>query len=172
MATIALIVARAANGVIGRANGLPWRLAGDLRRFKALTMGKPLIMGRRTFESIGRPLPGRITVVVTRSPAWSADGVRVAHDADEAVALAGQAAAELGVDEIMVAGGAMVYGALLPKAARIYLTEVDAEVPGDTRFPGLDPAAWREIAAEEGQPEAGDTCGYRFRLLERCCDTE
>lgn len=171
MVVIALIVARAANGVIGRDNGLPWRLAGDLRRFKALTMGKPLIMGRRTFDSIGRPLPGRVTVVVTHSPHWSAEGVLVAHDVDEAVVMATRAAAELNVDEIMVAGGAQIYEALLPLAGRIYLTEVDADIAGDTWFPALDPAEWREIAVEEVEPGPGDSCGYRFRLLERHCET-
>ena len=172
MATLALIAARAANGVIGRDNDLPWRLAGDLRRFKALTMGKPMIMGRRTFESIGRALPGRITVVVTRSPTWTARDVLVARNIDEAVAIAERVALERGVDEIIVAGGAQVYAALLPRAGRIYLTEVDAEVDGDTRFPALDPRQWREIAVEEPEAEPGDTCGYRFRLLERRYDTD
>ena len=156
---VTLVVARAANGVIGRDGGLPWHLPADLKHFKALTLGKPVIMGRRTFVSIGRPLPGRHNIVLTRDAAWAADGVTVA--ADLAAALAAAAA-----DEAMIIGGAAVYAAALPLATRVHLTEVDAAPAGDTILPPLDPAAWRETA-RAAHPAAGDAPGYSFVTLER-----
>lgn len=146
---IALIVAMAENRVIGRAGGLPWHIPADLRHFKAITMGKPIVMGRRTFESIGRPLPGRPNIVVTRDRSRQWPGVEVAHDVEAALALAQRQAERLGVDEILVIGGAALYRAVLPRAERIYLTLVHESVEGDTLFPDYDPAAWRETAREE-----------------------
>lgn len=141
--TLTAIAAVARNGVIGAQGDLPWRLPADLRRFKALTTGHVLVMGRKTFESIGRALPGRTTIVVTRRPGWSADGVRVASSVDDALA----AAAELG-PETFVAGGAEIYAQTLAHADRLELTEVHAEPEGDTFFPELDRSAWLEVARE------------------------
>jgi dihydrofolate reductase len=142
MTRITLIAAVARNGVIGHEGRMPWHLPDELAHFKATTMGHPLVMGRRTFESIGRALPGRRTIVVTRDPSWHHPGVETAHSFAEAVALAGPA------DEVFVAGGAQVYAEALPFAHRLLLTEVDAEPEGDTWFPTWDRDAWREDVRE------------------------
>ncbi|HEY9411181.1 MAG TPA: dihydrofolate reductase [Jiangellaceae bacterium] len=141
--TLTAIAAVARNGVIGAQGDLPWRLPADLRRFKALTTGHVLVMGRKTFESIGRALPGRTTIVVTRRASWSAGGVLVASSVDDALA----AAAGLG-PETFVAGGAEIYAQTLARADRLELTEVHAEPEGDTFFPELDRSAWLEVARE------------------------
>ncbi|HUN24845.1 MAG TPA: dihydrofolate reductase [Steroidobacteraceae bacterium] len=159
--SLSLLVAVAENGVIGRDNALPWRLPDDLKRFKALTMGKPILMGRSTFESIGRALPGRTSLVLTRSPAWSAAGVTVVHSLEEAIARAA------GAEELLVIGGAQVYALALPRAARIYLTRVHASVSGDTRLPELGRAAWREVSREEHPPDALHAHAMTFSVLER-----
>jgi len=157
---VALIAAVAANGIIGRDNRLPWRLPADLLRFKELTLGHALVMGRRTYESIGRPLPGRVTVVLTRAPAFSPPGVLVARSLDEALATAAGAAP----GELFVAGGAEVYAQALPRADRLYLTRVEAAVEGDARFPDFDRALWR-LAAEERLDSGVPVC--RFEVWER-----
>jgi dihydrofolate reductase len=164
---LCLVVAVAENGVIGRDNALPWRLSSDLKRFKALTMGKPLIMGRRTFESIGRPLPGRANIVVTRDEGFRPADVVVARDLPDAIAAAEEAARAAGASEIMVIGGAGVYECVLPRADRIYLTEVHAAPDGDTRFPGLDRDDWREVSREFHPAEPGETSDCSFVVLER-----
>jgi dihydrofolate reductase len=133
---IVFYVARADNGVIGRDGGLPWRLPEDLKRFKAMTMGKPMVMGRKTFESFPKPLPGRRHIVLTRDPAWQADGAEVAHSVEEAIALAGE------VDEIAVIGGAEIFALFLPLADRVELTEVHRNVEGDAKMPPLG-EGWR-----------------------------
>jgi dihydrofolate reductase len=133
---LSLIVARARNGAIGRDNALPWHLPEDLQHFKATTLGHPILMGRRTFESIGRPLPGRRSIVLTRDPAWAHAGCERAASLDEAVALCA------GVPEAFVIGGAQVYAAALPNADRLIITEVDLDVDGDAFFPPTDPAEW------------------------------
>ena len=143
MTRISLIAAVARNGVIGKDGQVPWHLPDELERFKATTMGHPLVMGRRTFESIGRTLPGRRTIVVTRDPRWHHPGVESAHSFAEALSLAGPA------DEVFVAGGAEVYAEALPFAHRLVLTEVDAEPEGDTWFPAWDRARWVEESREE-----------------------
>lgn len=143
MAEIVLYVARADNGVIGRDGALPWRLPEDLRRFKAMTMGKPMAMGRRTFESFPAPLPGRRHIVLTRDAGWHAAGAEPAADADAALALAGDAA------ELAVIGGAEIYRLFLPRATRIELTEVHRSPEGDTRMPPLG-AGWRVTARTIG----------------------
>lgn len=148
-ARIALIVAMADNGVIGRDGGLPWRIPADLKYFKAKTMGKPVVMGRRTFDSIGRPLPGRPNIVVTRHGGDFPDGIDVAPDIDTALDIAQRSARDIGADEIMIIGGAALYEALLPRADRIYLTEVHEAVEGDTTFPAFDKNDWREVARED-----------------------
>ena len=141
--SVTLVAAVARNGVIGADGGLPWHLPDDLRRFKALTMGHTMIMGRRTFESIGRALPGRVSIVVTRDADWTAPGVTVAHSVDEALALAGPDT------EVMVVGGGDVYRQTMDLADRLEITHVDADVVGDTRFPEIDPAVWHLAARQD-----------------------
>lgn len=152
------IYARAANGVIGKDGALPWHLPADLKRFKALTMGKPMIMGRKTFESFPRPLPGRRHIVLTRARNWLAEGAEVAHDPEAAVTLAGQG-------EASVIGGADVFRLLLPRCNRVELTEIHAEFDGDTVMPPLGPE-WCEVAREEHQADDGRPA-FAFVTLER-----
>ena len=159
---IALIVAMARNRVIGGDNRLIWRLSSDLKRLRALTWGKPLIMGRKTFDSIGKPLPGRETIVVTRDPAFAPAGVRVAHDVDAALALAGEIAGEMKADEIMVAGGGEIYRQTIERADRLYLTEVDLAPEGDAYFPAVDPAYWREASRECGVRTERDDAEFTY----------
>lgn len=156
-ATIAFVVAVARNGVIGRDNGLPWHLPGELKYFKERTWGRPLLMGRRTFASLGRPLPGRTNIVVTRDPAFTAPGAVVCHSLDEGLREADAVAARDGADAIMVIGGAELFAQLFPHASTLYLTRVEAEIEGDTWFPPWDPAEWScqvlaEVAATPGVP--------------------
>ncbi len=138
-AKLVLVVAVAENGVIGRDGDLPWRLSTDLKRFKAVTMGKPVVMGRRTWQSIGRPLPGRPNIVVTRDAGFSAEGASVVASVGEAIALARREAAALGVDEVCIIGGGEIYRQTIDDADVIHVTEVGAVVDGDTRFPAIDP---------------------------------
>ncbi|HEX7657184.1 MAG TPA: dihydrofolate reductase [Sphingomonas sp.] len=155
--TITIILARADNGVIGRDGDLPWRLPADLQRFKALTMGKPMIMGRKTFESFPAPLPGRRHIVLTRDRAWRAEGAEVAHSLDEALARAGPG-------EVAVIGGAEIVALVLGRADRIELTEVHAAPEGDTVVPAF--SGWQETRREETAAESGRP-GYAFVTLER-----
>ncbi|SLJ93610.1 dihydrofolate reductase [Novosphingobium mathurense] len=155
---IFLIYARAANGVIGRDGQLPWRLPADLKRFKALTMGKPMIMGRKTFESFPSPLPGRRHIVLTRDAAWQASGAEVVHSVDEALAAAG-------AGEVAVIGGAEIYALFMDEATRIELTEVHADFEGDTFMPQPGPQ-WREAAREE-HPAEGERPAHAFVTLLR-----
>jgi len=142
MTVISLVLARADNGVIGKNGALPWRLPDDLRRFKQLTLGKPCVMGRRTWESLPKkPLPGRENIVVTRDEHFRAEGAVVVHSLDEALAR--------DADEICVIGGAEIYAAVLPRAARIHLTQVHGDVEGDTRMPDFDRAVWQETMRED-----------------------
>ena len=146
MTRITLVAALGRNHVIGRDGGMPWHLPEDLRRFKALTLGHPLVMGRRTFDSIGRPLPGRRTIVITRSVSWTHPEVETAHSLADAISLAGPA------DEVFIVGGGEIYRQALPWAHRMVLTEVDAEPDGDTTFPSWDADVWHvtERSAHEG----------------------
>jgi dihydrofolate reductase len=153
------VVAMARNGVIGRDNTLPWRLPDDLKRFKALTWGKPILMGRRTFESLGRPLPGRLNLVLTRDPAWRAEGVTSVHSLAEARTAAGTA------PEIMVIGGAEVYGLCWPATERIELTEVHADVEGDARLDMFDRTAWQETAREDRPADERHPHAFSFVTL-------
>ena len=153
-----LIVAAARNGTIGVDGRLPWHIPADLKRFKALTMGKPMVMGRKTFASLPGLLPGRRHIVLTRDPAWSAPGAEVAHDLDAALALAG-------AGEVAVIGGAEIFALALPRAARLELTEVQADVAGDTVMPPLGPG-WRETLREDHVP-SGETPGHAFVTLVR-----
>lgn len=156
-----LIVARAANGIIGRDNGMPWHLPADLAHFKRTTMGRPVIMGRRTWESIGRPLPGRRNVVVTRRAGYQAAGAQVVGSLEAAW----RAVADS--DEVFVIGGGELYAQALPLADRVYLTEIGETIEGDTRFPDLDPGDWRETSLGEHGPDERNAYRLRFRLLER-----
>lgn len=161
------VVARAQNGVIGVANGLPWRLSTDLKRYKARTWGRPMIMGRRTWESIGRPLPGRESVVVTRRPGFEAPGAHVAGGIDESVDIARRLAREMGAPEIIVAGGEEIYRALLDRTDLIELTEVALDIPGDAHFPALTPRDWEEIARETPPRGEKDEADFAFVTLLR-----
>lgn len=142
---LTLIAAVARNGVIGDGRDMPWHLPQDLRFFKETTTGGVLVMGRGTFDSIGRALPGRRTVVVTRRPDWSAPGAEVAHSLDEALQIAGEG-------EVFVAGGGQVYAQTIGQAHRLVLTEVDLEPEGSTTFPEVDRAVWQEVARTPGEP--------------------
>lgn len=158
---ICLIAALDRNGLIGRDNALPWRLPADLQHFKRVTLGKPIVMGRLTWESLGRPLPGRHNIVLTRDPAYRAEGASVVHSIDAALAAAGA------VDDVMVIGGAALYRKLLPRAARLYLTRIDAAFDGDAWFPEVDPAEWCEVAREAHAPDERNPYPYAFVTLER-----
>lgn len=146
---LTLLVARARNGVIGSQGGLPWRLPEDLAFFKRTTMGHPIVMGRKTWESIGRPLPGRRSIVVTRDPAYVADGAEVVHSLDEALERS------IGTSEVFVIGGAQLYDAALPRADRLLLTEIDADFLGDTFLPPPQRSEWQEMSRAH-HPPAGD----------------
>ena len=163
MSRIAFVVAVSRNGVIGRAGGLPWHISSDLKRFKAITMGKPVIMGRKTWESLPkRPLPGRHNIVITRNGAYRADGASVVTSAEAALSAAGTES-----DEISVIGGAEIFAMFLPMAERIHLTEADLWVEGDTLFPILDERDWREVAREPHPRGPKDSSSFTFRVLER-----
>ena len=164
---VSLVVAMARNNVIGRDNGLPWqRLPADLQHFKALTLGKPVLMGRKTFESIGKPLPGRTNIVLTRDTGWKSDGVMVVHSISEA--LAGNASSGAPpADEIAGIGGAEVYRLLIPLATRIHLTRIDADVPGDAFFPQLDYSQWVETDSRAVAADERNAYDMTFVTLER-----
>jgi len=158
---ISIVVAVASNGVIGRNGGLPWHLPEDLKRFKAITMGKPLIMGRATHESIGRALPGRQNIVITRQRGYAAEGCDIVSSPADALRAAGDA------DEVMIIGGGDIYAQFLRRTDRIHLTRVDTAVDGDTFFPPLDPSEWQVIEREEFPAQAGREYGFTCELLER-----
>lgn len=158
---INVIVAVATNGVIGRDNALPWHLPTDLKNFKTVTMGKPVIMGRKTFESIGRRLPGRLNIVVTRNADFRAEGCTVAGSFDAALDAAGSS------DEVFVIGGAQLYRVALPKADRLYLTRVEAVVEGNTFFPSFDPSRWRPVSSELHLPDETHNFSFRCEVWER-----
>jgi dihydrofolate reductase len=164
---LALIVAAAANNVIGCENRLPWHLPEDLKYFKATTMGKPIIMGRKTYDSIGKALPGRTNIVITRQQDWQAEGVLVAHDLDQAIGLAegvvGSAGEEIG--EAVVIGGAEIYRASIKRAQKVYLTRIEKNFSGDAYFPELSPQEWLKVSAIAG--DAQSTEPHSFLVLER-----
>lgn len=152
---IVLVAARARDGVIGRDNGLPWRLKADLAHFKRVTMGHPIVMGRKTWESLGRPLPGRRNMVVTRNPGYAADGAEVFNTPQAAIVAAN-------ADAVYVIGGAELYRQLLANADRLVLTEVDADVEGDAHFPDFDPAQFIEVSREAHLADADNEYDYAF----------
>ena len=158
---ISIIVAASENGVIGNRGELPWRLSDDLRRFKGVTMGKPIVMGRKTWESIGRPLPGRQNVVITRQAEFAAEGCDIVASKAEAIAVTAGAA------EVMVIGGSQVYELFLPDAQRLYLTRVHAEVEGDAFFPEIGESEWRLVDEESHPADDRNAFAFSFRTYER-----
>lgn len=166
---VAMIVAMANNRVIGVEGKLPWYLPEDLKFFKRITQAKPLVMGRKTYASIGKPLPNRLNVVVTRNAEFSHEGVRVCHDLPAALTLADQHATIEAAEEIMVMGGGEIYRQALPFAQRLYITEVDIDVEGDATFPDFDPSEWQEVQRVAGQPAEGQP-SYDFVVYERIAD--
>jgi dihydrofolate reductase len=165
---VSFVVAIADNGVIGRDNGLPWRLSGDMAFFKRVTMGKPVIMGRKTWESLPKkPLPGRPNIVVTRDTAYGAEGAEVVTSAEDALKRGIALAAELGTDEVMVIGGAQLYAETFDHATRLYITEVHAAPDGDVSFPAFDASQWREVSRERHEAGEKDSAAYSFVLYEK-----
>jgi len=160
---LSVIAAIAENGVIGRDGTLPWRLPADLQRFKRLTMGHTIVMGRRTWESIGRPLPGRQMVVVSRQAAYQAEDVQVVASVDHAI----QVAQEAGGKELFIIGGAEIYRHALPQASRLYITRVGADIEGDTHFPVIDFCDWKQIESEPHQADDKNDFDYCFEVYER-----
>jgi dihydrofolate reductase len=158
---VSLIVAMAQNGVIGRDNTLPWRLPEDLKRFRSFTLGKPILMGRKTFDSIGRPLPGRDNLVLTRDRSWCAPGVAVVHSVEEALTQAGMS------EELVAIGGAEIYRQVLPFARRIYLTHVHADVEGDIYFPDFDSTQWADVECRMHPADDDHAYPVTFVTLER-----
>ena len=158
---VAIVVAMDRHRLIGAGGGLPWHLPDDLKRFRAITMGHPILMGRRTWESLGRPLPGRHNIVVTRQAGYVAPGATVVASLDAALTVAA------GEGEAMVIGGATLYAESLPRARRVYLTEVDGVFIGDTWFPALEADDWREVAREPHPADARHACAFSFVVLER-----
>lgn len=164
---IQIVVAVAENGVIGREGGMPWRLSTDLKRFKAITMGRPVIMGRKTFRSIGKALPGRTNIIITRDDTFSADGVQVANTVESALSLGQTIARREGSDAVCVIGGGEIYRQALEFADRVFLTHVDVAPDGDTRFPALDPAEWHKEHEENVPAGPKDSAPTRYAVYRR-----
>lgn len=161
-------VARSRNGVIGRAGGLPWRIKSDMVLFRRLTMGKPVIMGRKTWDSLpNAPLKGRLNLVLSRDGAFDPKGAVVCESIDEAIQIGVEQAEEDGEDEVCVIGGAAIFAAALPRARRLYLTEIKAEVEGDVIFPAFDESEWTEVRREHPARGEDDDFDFVFRVLER-----
>lgn len=166
--TLSLIVAMADNRTIGRNNELPWHLPEDLKYFKSVTMGKPIVMGRKTFDSIGRPLPGRLNIVITRNAEWQHSGVKTVASLQQAVAIAAEANPqdqEALIQEVMVIGGEEIYRTAIELADRLYITRVQAEVEGDAFFPQYNESEWQEVSRQE--PGSQGDIPYFFQVLER-----
>ncbi|MGB1270834.1 MAG: dihydrofolate reductase [Endozoicomonas sp.] len=164
---LALIAAVADNNAIGINNKMPWYLPGDLRYFKAVTMGKPIIMGRKTFDSLRKPLPGRTNIVITRAPHWKHEGVNVVHSLDEALTLAEDVALINGNEEIMVIGGEQIYRQSIDRANRLYLTRVYQSFEGDAFFPDVDPQLWQETSRQDLHSEDDQPLTYSYLILDR-----
>lgn len=164
---ISIVVAVTRNNVIGRDGGLPWRLSTDLRRVKALTMGKPMVMGRLCYDSIGRPLPGRPNIVITRNRDFAPEGVIVVHSLEDALVRAEAEARALGVDEIVIFGGGAIYRETMDIATVLHVTHIDAEIDGDTFFPSIDPMVWEAAFTESFPPGEKDDFATRFVTYRR-----
>jgi dihydrofolate reductase len=169
---ILLVAAIAQNGVIGRGNALPWRLKSDMQHFRALTMGKPVVMGRKTYLSIGKPLKGRTTIVVSRDRGFAAPGIVVAPSLDAALTVARGDALRRNVDTIVVAGGAEIYAQAMPFATQLAITHVHKRVDGDACFPAIDPNEWHESARSEHAAAAEDEAAFAFVTYERAIDAK
>ena len=164
---VTFVVAMGENGVIGRLGQLPWRLPTDLKRFRKVTIGKPVVMGRKTYESIGKPLPDRDNIVVTRQPGYAARGTYIVPSVEASIVLGRELAAERGVDEVAIIGGAEIFRAALPLVERVYLTVVHASPAGDVVLDPFDPSVWRETSREPMQQGPGDQFAADFLVLER-----
>jgi len=164
---ITLVVAVADNGVMGKGGDLPWRLPGDLKQFKEKTVGKPVVMGRKTYQSLRHALPGRPNIVLSRDPLYRLDDAKVVTTLDAALALAKKEADRLGAEEISVIGGATLFSEIMPRAERMYYTEVHASPEGDTLFPPFDRGEWLEVARNGPLQSAKDQYPYSFVTLER-----
>jgi dihydrofolate reductase len=169
---ILLVAAIAENGVIGRGNALPWRLKSDMQHFRALTMGKPVVIGRKTYLSIGKPLNGRTTIVVSRDRNFTAPGIVVAPSLDAALATARGDALRRNADAIVVAGGAEIYGQAMPLATQLAITHVHKRIDGDAHFPAIDPNEWHESARSEHAAAAEDEAAFAFVTYERAIDAK
>jgi dihydrofolate reductase len=166
-AKISLIAAVAENGVIGRAGGMPWHIKSELQYFKTTTKGRPIVMGRKSLEALGKPLPGRANIIISRNPDYRPEGCFAATTIDDGLATARQLAARDGVDEIFIGGGAEIYRQTLPLADRLYLTEIHLTPEGDTLFPAFDRSAWREVKREFHAAKDGESADYTITVLER-----
>lgn len=164
---IAMIWAMSENRVIGRNNNLPWHLPNDLKYFKRLTSGKPVIMGRKTYESIGRPLPNRANIILTRDTAFQAEGTRVVHTLEEAIELAEAECLISGAEEVIIMGGAEIYRQAMPLADRLYVTLVHAQIDGDAFFPEIDLSAYQEVAREDFSADGPNPYDYSFCVFDR-----
>ena len=162
-----MIAGVAENGVIGSEQTIPWRVPSDMAFFKATTMGKPIVMGRKQYETVGRPLPGRSNIVITRQAGYQPEGVLVFHDIETALEKAAEIAVADGVDEIMIIGGGELYGQLMGRADRLYITHIDLNPAGDVRFPAIDPAEWTVVDLPEVQPSPKDEATYRVKVYDR-----
>ncbi len=167
MVRVAQILAAAENGVIGKDNDMPWKISSDLQYFKKITMHKPIIMGRKTFDSIGKPLPGRTNIVITRDTNFTAEGVITAHSVEMALEVAKSMAEAKGLSEVMVIGGAQIYALCLPETDRLYLTRIHAEIEGDTYYPDLNPEEWLEYSREDHVAGENDSHDHSFLVLDR-----
>lgn len=164
---VAMIAAVGRNGVIGAGNAIPWRLPSDFAHFKRTTLGKPIVMGRKTFESIGKPLPGRTNIIVTRTSGYAAEGAVVVESLEAALGYA-QAVAEVdGASEVMICGGGEIYSEALPHADRLYVSHVEAAPEGDATFPEIDPEEWAVVEEPDVAPDPRDTAVYRVKVYER-----
>lgn len=164
---IAMIAAVAENGVIGSAQSIPWRIPSDMAFFKRATMGKPIVMGRKQYETVGRPLPGRANLVVTRQANYQAEGVLVCRDVDAALAKGREIAGVEGAEEVMIIGGGNIYAQCLPFADRLYISHVDLSPEGDVYFPAISETQWAVVDLPEVQPHPKDEATYRVKVYER-----
>ena len=165
--SIAMIAGVAENGVIGSDQTIPWRVPSDMAFFKRTTMGKPVVMGRKQYETVGKPLPGRANIVITRQRDYQPEGVLVFHDIEAALAKAREIALADGVDEIMIIGGGELYAQLIDRADRLYITHIDLHPTGDVRFPAIAPEQWAVVDLPEVTPSPKDEATYRVKVYER-----
>ena len=164
---IAMIAGVARNGVIGADGTIPWKIPSDMAYFKRMTMGKPIVMGRKQYESVGRPLPGRTNIVVTRQPGYVREGIEVFATLEAGLDRGRQVAARDGAPEVMVIGGGEIYAQALDRAARLYISHIALDPAGDVVFPAIDPEIWRVVDEPEAVPSDKDTAAFRIRVYER-----